>query len=371
MKIIHCSDIHLDSQMTANLDKVKAKERKHEILETFIRMVEYAVSNGVDAVIIAGDLFDTKTISVGTRNSVIDAITSHPQIGFYYIKGNHGGGDRFLELLKEKPDNLYVFDESWMTYKLSTRGETSITLSGIELCETNVGTLYSSLMLDPRDFNIVALHGQISAYHDRNSSDNISINELKNKNINYLALGHVHEYQEGELQPRGKYCYCGCLEGRGFDECGERGFVLVEIDEEDFSLNTEFIDFATRHLHEIAVDISSCRTTMDIKDNIDEVIKNQQLKEKDLVKFVLEGDIDVECEKNTEYLAKQLQDRFYYAKVTDKSKIAVDYNDYEMDASLKGEFVRLVKNDESLTEDEKAEIIRCGFQALNGEDIEL
>ena len=42
MRIIHCADIHLDSQMTANLDKVKAKERKHEILDTFLRMIKYA-----------------------------------------------------------------------------------------------------------------------------------------------------------------------------------------------------------------------------------------------------------------------------------------------------------------------------------------
>ena len=62
---------------------------------------------------------------------------------------------------------------------------------------------------------------------------------------------------------------------------------------------------------------------------------------------------------------------FYFAKVKDNTRIAVDYNDFELDASLKGEFVRLVKGDDSLSEEEKAEIIRCGFQALNGEDIEL
>ena len=28
MKILHCADLHLDSKMTANLDKEKAKERK-------------------------------------------------------------------------------------------------------------------------------------------------------------------------------------------------------------------------------------------------------------------------------------------------------------------------------------------------------
>ena len=40
MKIIHCADLHLDSQMTANLTKEQARERKREIIRTFTRMVE-------------------------------------------------------------------------------------------------------------------------------------------------------------------------------------------------------------------------------------------------------------------------------------------------------------------------------------------
>ena len=37
MKIIHCADLHLDSQMTANLTKEQARERKREIIRTFTR----------------------------------------------------------------------------------------------------------------------------------------------------------------------------------------------------------------------------------------------------------------------------------------------------------------------------------------------
>ena len=47
MKIIHCADLHLDSQMTANLTKEQARERKREIIRTFTRMVEYAEKTGV------------------------------------------------------------------------------------------------------------------------------------------------------------------------------------------------------------------------------------------------------------------------------------------------------------------------------------
>ncbi len=371
MRIIHCADIHLESQMTANLDKEKAKERKHEILDTFLKMVEYAGNNNVDAVIIAGDLFDTKTFSAGARNSVADAFSSHPDIDFYYLKGNHGGGDRFIETIESMPENLHLFGENWKTYKLFEKENKRITLSGIELDYDNMSTVYASLLLEPQDFNIVTMHGLLTKYQDRTSPDNISLSDLRNKNIDYLALGHVHECKVDELPPRGKCCYCGCLEGRGFDECGKHGFVLLDINEDNFEYRMGFVDFAKRHLYEIPVDISDCKTNTDIRGKITEAIDSKQPEAKDMIKIVLTGDVDVDCEKNTEYLANVLSERFYFVKVKDNTGIAVDYNDYELDASLKGEFVRVVKGDASLTEEEKAEIIRCGFQALNGEDIEL
>lgn len=45
------------------------------------------------------------------------------------------------------------------------------------------------------------------------------------------------------------YCYAGCLEGRGFDECGEHGFVVPDIDEDTGTYTCEFVPFAPRKLY--------------------------------------------------------------------------------------------------------------------------
>lgn len=87
MKIIHCADLHLDSQMTANLTKEQARERKREIIRTFTRMVEYAEKTGVRLIMISGDLFDTRNVSALARNTVRDMICTHPQIDFLYLRG--------------------------------------------------------------------------------------------------------------------------------------------------------------------------------------------------------------------------------------------------------------------------------------------
>ena len=86
MKIIHCADLHLDSKMTANLSKDKAKERRNEILRTFTRMVDYASQNGISVILIAGDLFDTRNVSAMVRNTIRDKIAKTPEIDFLYLQ---------------------------------------------------------------------------------------------------------------------------------------------------------------------------------------------------------------------------------------------------------------------------------------------
>ena len=233
MKIIHCADIHLDSKMSANLTKEKARERKTELLTTFQNMVAYGAEQGVSAIIIAGDLFDTKNVSATARNVVKDLIQGHPQIAFYYLQGNHDEGS-FTSSLSELPENLHLFGNNWTSYELSGTENTSgkgVAVTGVELTPENSGSIYNTLSLDVDQCNIVVLHGQESEYSARDKAEIIHLTALKNKGIDYLALGHIHSYKKERLDARGVYCYPGCLEGRGFDECGEHGFVMLDIDE--------------------------------------------------------------------------------------------------------------------------------------------
>ena len=61
MRIIHCADIHVDSKMESHFSKEQADDRRKEIVDTFSSMVQFAKKNDVKVIIIAGDLFDTKT----------------------------------------------------------------------------------------------------------------------------------------------------------------------------------------------------------------------------------------------------------------------------------------------------------------------
>ena len=368
MKIIHCADVHLDSKLTANLDEHRARLRREEILATFLKMIDYAAEQDVEAVLIAGDLFDTGRVQAGVRNAVESAIRRYPDISFYLLKGNHSASG-FLDALEELPENLKLFETEWTQYCLNPQGRGNIMLTGAELAAGQAETLYSSLVLDYDKFNIVMLHGQQNHYTSKNKAEVIALGELRNRGIDYLALGHVHEFHCEELDRRGRWCYSGCLEGRGFDECGEHGFVLLDIDEESRRYTYEWISFASRTLHQLEVDVTGCATSSEMADVVEDALTEADFPPRDMMKVVLVGRVDVTVEKNTDFISRKLEDRFFFLKIYDETKFLVDYERFLRDASLKGEFVRQVKASD-MDEETKATVIRYGLQALAGEDIE-
>lgn len=358
MKIIHCSDLHLDSKLEANLDKEKAKQRRDEILYSFQNMVNFANNNDVRIIIIAGDLFDKNKVSVKAKNIVRDTILANKNIDFIYLKGNH---DEENFIIDEIPDNLKLFNKNeWNSYKYE-----NVVISGIEFGKKDSYEIYKSLMLNQSDFNIVVLHGQESNYENKkDKTEIINLRELKNKNIDYLALGHIHKYKLEKLDNRGIYCYSGCLEGRGFDECGEKGFVLLNI--ENNKLETKFISNSIRTLEELEVDVSDTMTTTEVEQKINEKI--EKISKQNLIKIILAGKVDINSERDIDYLLKKYNEEFYYVKIYDKTTLKINYLDYENDASLKGEFIRMILK-ENLTEEEKKEIIITGLKALAGEEL--
>ncbi len=357
MKFIHCSDIHLDSKMESNLSSRQAQERNNEICATFARMVAWGEEQGVDAVILAGDLFDTDRIQAKTVDYILSVIAGAQSMDFLYLRGNHDESHRAFSGRK-LPENLKCFSDRWTTYRYG-----NVTVTGAELTEENSCTIYDSLNLSSEDLNIVTLHGQTGT---QRGYDQVSLPDLRGKHIRYLALGHIHSYQCDKLDAEGEWCYCGCLEGRGFDECGSKGFVLLETQGDQ--LTHRFVPFAKRTLWEIPVDISGCRAVNELYDAMQQQAKD--VPPSDLVKFTLQGTYTPETQKDFAFLQQLLSPGYYFVKIKDESRLYMETASYENDISLKGEFVRLVMGSE-LGEEDREKIICAGLQALSGEEITL
>ena len=355
MKIIHCSDIHLDSRMESNLTGAQARERNTEICLTFGRLARTAREQGVQAVIIAGDLFDTERVTAQTAGFVLDTIRSVPEVDFLYLRGNHdASGFEGMDC----PGNLKTFGTDWTCHRYG-----HVVIGGMELDGGNWATCYDTLKLPEDTVNVVTLHGQIAT---QPGEDLLALPMLKQKHIDYLALGHIHGFQTGKLDDRGSWCYCGCLEGRGFDECGEKGFVLLEVEEN--RVEYRFIPFAARQLREVPVDISGLTTVTELRAAMEAA--GGEIPSSDLVKFTLQGTYTLETQKDLGFLKKAMEASFYFVKIKDESRLLIDRRSYEHDASLKGEFIRTVMASDR-TDEEKEAIICCGIRALSGEEVAL
>lgn len=358
MKFIHCADLHLDSALS-NYQSDKASIRREEILQTFERMCSYANENSITAVIISGDVFDTCKVTKKASSRFLNAISNSPLVDFLYLSGNHDNGKDFLsESDLALPKNLKVFTNEWREYQYG-----DVVICGAQL-DANGDYLYDSLNLDQNKINVVVMHGQVVNYAT-GEDGLISIPRLKNKNIDYLALGHIHSYDSGSIDDRGEYVYSGCLEGRGFDETGEKGFVLLNV--ENKTVLKEFIPFSSRNLYEFEYDLSSTENFYVAYNQIYDALVSKYSKSS-IIKVTLVGEHCFDYDVDVNALSLKLRSFFFYVKVKDKTKLKIDENDYVTDKSVRGEFVRAVWESD-LDEDVKSKIIMCGIKSLKGENV--
>lgn len=357
MKIIHTADIHMDSRIDG-LPTEKARTRRGEIVRAFERLCEFAAKNSVKAVIIAGDAFDTSRVTAKTLGRVFQAIRSCKDVDFLYLAGNHDEQTAIGSEKTDIPTNLRFFGKDWTTFSYG-----KVKISGIILDKANSKYVYDGLKLDAGDMNIVCMHGQVLGYRSEEAAEAISIPLMRGKNVDYLALGHIHSFDKGKIDDRGIYAYCGCLNGRGFDETGKKGFVLI--DAEDDKLTVDFVPFSDREFHTKEYDVKDAVDFYSFRDEILNDLKKNCAKE-DLVKVVLKGERKADFIIDEEDLTAKLNENFFFGKVYDKTLLKVSEADYAEDRSVRGEFVRSVLNSD-LGEEEKTAVITKGLAALKGE----
>lgn len=353
MKLIHCADFHLGAPLNTHFSPETAALRRQELLYSFQRMVDYANSNGVSAVLITGDLFDSSEAIPSLRRQILQCMETHPSISFFYLRGNH---DRALRWGEALPANLFCFGPDWTSFAC---GE--VMIHGIE--PGNEDAWYDRIPCPAQSCNIVMLHGQIASSA---GPDQIVLPRLSGRHIDYLALGHVHQFRRGSLDSRGIWAYAGCPEGRGFDETGEKGFVLLEVIRQQ--VNVQFIPFAKRTIHQIELDITGLSTFAQQQQQLMQQLC--KIPSTDAISLTLTGTISVENSLDPIFFRHLLEERFFMAHVSDRTRLAIDRERYASECSLKGAFFRTVTQTE-LSDRDRDFILRAGFAALDGEPISI
>ncbi len=350
MKIIHCADVHLGSAFE-RLPAEKRAERKRELRATFSSMTEYARREGVRAVMICGDLFDGDRPPMSDKEFFFSAVRSCPNTDFLYLRGNHDLSSSYEEELP----NLKTFGGEWKYYEYE-----NVRIGGAEAA-TDFSPLPDSFRAEPGMINIAMLHGQLKDSADPGCIDRRA---FCGRGIDYLALGHEHAFREAELPPSGVAVYPGCLEGRGYDEPGEHGFVLL--DAADGKLTFSFVPFAKRKIRYCQVDVAGAAGAEEI---IRRATDKAGVYPDDLMRIELTGETLLDCPDIADEIRTRLSSSFYDLSVKDESKRKTDYSVYADDISIRGEFYRRVMSDPQIRDADREEVVRTGMRFLDGKDL--
>lgn len=368
VKILHCADIHIGA--AESFLGARADSRRYETVLTFERIIDTAVNAGVDVVAVAGDLFDSNTADARLYRPVLEKIASVPDIKVLFAAGNHDPLLSSSPFLKNKnPGNLYVFPEH----------DHCFTFDDIKLRAygRSFGNVYmqgeQSFGITPPDdeyVNLMVLHGELTG--DLSSQYNaVTAEFIKNSGMDYIALGHIHKRTEPQKIGNTYYAYCGCPEGQGFDETGEKGVYVGTVGKSLCAL--EFIPLAKRRHFHIKTDVTGLASQAEIVNKIAEDIKNTAGSgwEENLYKIELAGGVKEGIDVNTAEIIARISEAVYYAKVKDSTVPALDMEQIASEISLKGIFVKnMLSLIENASKDEKEELaaaLRLGLKAFDSE----
>ena len=374
MKLLHASDFHLDSPLTG-LPPEKSAQRRRELRELPARLAKLAKDEGVDLALLPGDLFDGERVYPETVRALAQALEDMA-VPVFIAPGNH---DFFHEkspyAVSLWPDNVYIF--------------TSSELQAVELPGLNCvvhGCAFTAphreddplagfAAPDDGKLHLLCVHGEVGL---TGNYAPIDFRSLERSGAAYAALGHVHAAGSGKA---GKtlWAYPGCPEGRGFDELGPKGALIVSFGE---SVRLGIISPDGPPMAPIDMGVQSvaakfvpvCKRQYRVETvNLDDfTVCLPQEKSPDLVRLLLAGE-----SRDTPDLAAlttQAAPHFFHVELRDQTTLPTELWARAVEDSLTGLFLREMRARlEAADEGERDKLLlaaRFGLAAgEGGEDV--
>ncbi len=241
IKILHAADLHLDSPL------VRDPALRTALLALPGKLAQICAREGCDLVLLAGDLFDGPY----TRESFLSLSRALGDMGVpvFISPGNHDfSGPESPYSQEIWPDNVHIFNHTVIS--AVTLADLDCRVYGAGFQSMDCEALLAGFRAEGTErHHIAVLHGdptQVSSPYDP-----ITKAQVRDSALDYLALGHIHA--TGSFRAGSTLCaWPGCPMGRGFDEPGEKGVLLVTLDEE---VQAQFLPLEGPRFHEFKAQI--------------------------------------------------------------------------------------------------------------------
>ncbi|MBY8202237.1 exonuclease SbcCD subunit D [Vibrio fluvialis] len=268
MKFLHTSDWHLGRQF----HNVSLLEDQRYVLK---QLIDYLKNNAVDAVIVAGDVYDRSvppTVAIELLDEVVSSICTDLNIPMIMIPGNHDGAKRIGFAAKQmKGAGLHIisdFEQMMTPVVLKSEQAGDVAFYGMPYNDPeqvrhhyqNSVTTHDEAhqflcecikaQRDTSQRHVLISHCFVDGAMGSDSERPLSIGGSDRVNhehfadFDYVALGHLHQPQKkGEEHIR----YSGSLMKYSFSEQHQKkGMTLVELNDAGF-VAAEHIPLSAPH----------------------------------------------------------------------------------------------------------------------------
>lgn len=248
MKFLHIADVHLDSPFLglSFLPSELFCQIKNAIQLSFEKAVNFAIDNDVDLVLLAGDTFDsihpTPQSKIFFANQIKRLVDR--QIQVVMVLGNHDYSQIDDLLLNESPYfKIIGSNEQIEQVDFMTKSQYKYRVVGFSYQHNHI-TEDIIAKYPPKSTSIytigLAHAGMKQSSVDQNNYAPFTLNEVKDLNYDYFALGHIHLRQVLSQEPW--IVYSGNLQGRHVNEKDAKGFYFGQVDEQSQNTQLQFID---------------------------------------------------------------------------------------------------------------------------------
>ena len=256
LTILHGADFHLDAPFAA-LPPDKARQRRAEQRELLDRLAGLVGEEGADLVLLSGDLLG----SGQTYQETVEALSrtlGQMEVPVFIAPGNHDCcGPRSVYANTPWPDNVHIF--STVAVESVALPQLGCTVHGAAFTTPQADRSPLMGFTAPRDgqIHLMALHGDVEG---RGRYGPIDPADIAASGLTYLALGHIHACSGLRRAGDTWWAYPGCPEGRGFDETGEKGVLLVQVGDGPDEVAARFVPLAGRRYEIVEADVTGAES---------------------------------------------------------------------------------------------------------------
>lgn len=277
-RFIHAADLHLDSPF-AGMSGLTDRIRKHLQQSTFIalnRLVQLAVTERVDFVVISGDIYDSSNTSLRAQLRFMEAlqVLDEEQIPVYIIHGNHDPLDS-PRLAVTMPPLVHIFGSEPETVTAVRRndGREVAVITGMSYPTSkvteNISLRYDKRATDSDLFHIGLLHANVDGDQEHETYAPCTKKDLISSGYHYWALGHIHSRRI--LQESPYIVYPGNIQGRHIRETGSKGCYVIDVNEAG-TVDMNFHELDTVRWFDKEVSIDHCHHPEELRLDIEELL---------------------------------------------------------------------------------------------------